>query len=505
MNPPEDEHFIRELIRQGEGQHVEFKQILKINHESDKDDLARNIAAMAVYGGYILFGVTDDGKICGLELERPPKKTCEQIHQIIERRCLPPVSFECRPYEIDGKLILVIKVPRSEHGIHQLVKDRRFPIRRGTNVDYATYPEIQRFLSPIRWPSKHASLEGIGPSLAPFPKRGSKMTTRLFEDNSIFIFNQGKLKYRVCSKRGPVWHMADCPVFVPSLSWVPPPKLEGIGVPLCASQERRHLKLDDVLSNLEELKGIWYGLEPGTLMAARNPIFWSLSIDGALTYGCDIENLKASLHEIGRSDPWNRTVANVIMHGAFGEHYDHTCILVISAYWKYGIVRNLWIRMLLSSIPRDDEWIDKIFSIFGEPPQSYTTQPLYGARWLCRPRTKRVRPIGAIRREGVRMHENEEETGAYSGIIINSKDLKPYEYTRLHDLKFSFEDFPLVSSLITDLDDIVMSSTPFMFCNEVESPNIRIAYVSAEAWMLRMPAHKVFVITGLCSLVRPKS
>ena len=276
MGYVESEEFIRWLVKQGENQHVEFKQMLRLDSESDKEDLARNIAAMAVYGGYILFGVTDDGKICGLDLSRPPKKICEQIHQIVESRCLPPVSFECKWYNIEGKLILVINVPKSEHGIHQLIKDKRFPIRRGIRVDYATYPEIQRLL-------RSASHERIPPSNiwhSSLPEETTEIPISIFEDNSVFIFGQGKSEYRICSKRGSVWHMADCPVFVPSLAWAPPPQLEGIGVPICVSLENRHLRLRDVLSNLEELKTTWYNLEPRILLAARNPIFWSLSIDG---------------------------------------------------------------------------------------------------------------------------------------------------------------------------------------------------------------------------------
>jgi predicted HTH transcriptional regulator len=52
---------LENLVQKGENERIEFKSIAALK---DKEEIARQIVAFANrYGGKILFGITDDGKI----------------------------------------------------------------------------------------------------------------------------------------------------------------------------------------------------------------------------------------------------------------------------------------------------------------------------------------------------------------------------------------------------------------------------------------------------------
>ncbi len=67
----------QDLIRQGEGEYVEFKSTLRWNLKAEKKDknithaITKTIAAfLNTDGGILLVGVSDDGKVSGLEADR---------------------------------------------------------------------------------------------------------------------------------------------------------------------------------------------------------------------------------------------------------------------------------------------------------------------------------------------------------------------------------------------------------------------------------------------------
>lgn len=90
-------------IAQGEGLQLDFKQRIDSARK-----IARTLAAFAnTEGGSLLIGVKDNGRIVGVD----PEQEYHMVDLAARRYVRPPVSFEARAYEVEGKAILEIYVP----------------------------------------------------------------------------------------------------------------------------------------------------------------------------------------------------------------------------------------------------------------------------------------------------------------------------------------------------------------------------------------------------------
>lgn len=98
--------YIRQLISQGEGLTLDFK--FEIN---DARKIARTLIAFSnTEGGKLLIGVKDNGKIAGIQSE-------EEYHMIesaAQLYCKPEIHFLSRKWNINGKSILEIDIPKAE-------------------------------------------------------------------------------------------------------------------------------------------------------------------------------------------------------------------------------------------------------------------------------------------------------------------------------------------------------------------------------------------------------
>jgi predicted HTH transcriptional regulator len=96
--------YIYGLIRQGEHQQLDFKHSI-----SDSKKIARSIAAFAnADGGKLLVGVRDNGSIAGV-------KSDEEFYMVqaaADLYCKPEVKFETKVWEIEGKTLLEITIPK---------------------------------------------------------------------------------------------------------------------------------------------------------------------------------------------------------------------------------------------------------------------------------------------------------------------------------------------------------------------------------------------------------
>ena len=106
----QDKH-IQKLIEEGEHQMLDFKFEI-----SDSKRIARSLAAFAnTDGGRLLVGVKDNGAIAGIRSD-------EEIHMIqaaAEMYCRPQVLYTTEEWEINGKTILEVIIPKDKQNKHK--------------------------------------------------------------------------------------------------------------------------------------------------------------------------------------------------------------------------------------------------------------------------------------------------------------------------------------------------------------------------------------------------
>ena len=106
----QDQH-IQKLIEEGEHQMLDFKFEI-----SDSRRIARSLAAFAnTDGGRLLVGVKDNGAIAGVRSD-------EEIHMIeaaAEMYCSPKVEYQTKEWEINGKTVLEVIIPKDNHDKHK--------------------------------------------------------------------------------------------------------------------------------------------------------------------------------------------------------------------------------------------------------------------------------------------------------------------------------------------------------------------------------------------------
>jgi len=105
------QHAIKLLIKQGEGLQLDFKFEI-----SDAAKIARSLVAFAnTNGGKLLVGVKDNGSIAGVRSE----EEFYMIDNAAKRFCKPEINFTSREWNIEGKKILEIDIPRSNKYPHK--------------------------------------------------------------------------------------------------------------------------------------------------------------------------------------------------------------------------------------------------------------------------------------------------------------------------------------------------------------------------------------------------
>lgn len=102
---------IQKLIEEGEHQLLDFKFEI-----SDSRRIARSLAAFAnTDGGRLLVGVKDNGAIAGVRSD-------EEIHMIqaaAEMYCRPEVKYSTEEWEINGKTVLEVIIPKDKVEKHK--------------------------------------------------------------------------------------------------------------------------------------------------------------------------------------------------------------------------------------------------------------------------------------------------------------------------------------------------------------------------------------------------
>ncbi len=104
-------NYIQKLIKEGEHQMLDFKFEI-----SDSKKIARTLVAFAnTDGGRLLIGVKDNGNISGIRSEEEKY----MIQTAAESFCQPVVKFEAKEWNVNGKTVLEVIVPKSNYHKHR--------------------------------------------------------------------------------------------------------------------------------------------------------------------------------------------------------------------------------------------------------------------------------------------------------------------------------------------------------------------------------------------------
>lgn len=96
--------YIYNLIKQGEHQKLDFKHSI-----TDSKKIARSLAAFSNSdGGKLLVGVRDNGSIAGVQSD----EEFYMVQAAADLYCRPAIKFETKAWEIGGKTLLEITIPK---------------------------------------------------------------------------------------------------------------------------------------------------------------------------------------------------------------------------------------------------------------------------------------------------------------------------------------------------------------------------------------------------------
>jgi len=101
------EKQLKELIQQGESQNIELKSSLKL-----KEEIGETISAFAnTSGGIIIIGVSDEGKILGVDIG---KKTLEDLANWVKENTDPQIYPDVKVHQVENKSIIEVSLKENE-------------------------------------------------------------------------------------------------------------------------------------------------------------------------------------------------------------------------------------------------------------------------------------------------------------------------------------------------------------------------------------------------------
>lgn len=107
------------LVAEGEGPTIEFKETLPGDDDDSKRKVMKTVAAFANgEGGYILFGVSNDGVVVGLGKSDTGRNAQDRLAQLVRDWVSPLVHFGIEALAVPDRAerrVLVLTVERGEH------------------------------------------------------------------------------------------------------------------------------------------------------------------------------------------------------------------------------------------------------------------------------------------------------------------------------------------------------------------------------------------------------
>lgn len=168
--------LLEELLKEGEGEKVEFKQ--KIN---DKNKISKTIASFANNkGGVILIGIKDDKSIINID----PEEEKYMLTEAAEHFCKPPVALNFVEIEDEetGKIILATLIRESSKKPHysKVHNDWKIYIRQNDQSVLASSLNISLMKKGVSKDEENQTLTEMEQQILYFLKIHKKITVKQF-------------------------------------------------------------------------------------------------------------------------------------------------------------------------------------------------------------------------------------------------------------------------------------------------------------------------------------
>ncbi len=127
---------LKERIARWENIHTDFKERFDSNRE-----LARDLVCFTnTDGGQLIFGVTKDRKIIGVD---DPDWLFGKVDDIAFQHCEPPVTAVQESLDIDGKKVVIVNIPKGDQRPYRTISGLYY-IRTTSGCRQASREELLR-------------------------------------------------------------------------------------------------------------------------------------------------------------------------------------------------------------------------------------------------------------------------------------------------------------------------------------------------------------------------
>jgi len=182
-----EEQLIKDLIKQGESEQLEFKEVVHL------ESLAKTLCGFSNgKGGRILVGVSDSGEILGLS---NANASVEQIRVFMLSAIVPEIPVTIGVEKVDGKDLLMMKVYGGSK--QPYIFDGSIYYRKGVSTVKASSKQIPELIydrqsSELHWerqPAIGVSLEDLDQKLILSTIKGSEKNHRSnYSGNDVLDF-----------------------------------------------------------------------------------------------------------------------------------------------------------------------------------------------------------------------------------------------------------------------------------------------------------------------------